>query len=156
MPNMIIDENMLDEIGSIREELAYTHELRLVVDGSSGYMYGIGGAGYAAARAYNFLAKLTSEEIAPDSTDSANSTDWVLANDRLPLPDQAGAFGVVEVIKQCAGKDWQSVAYARPIAIGGNRDRIIWVDPDTNNPVENSSWFVTHWRPFPVFPKPIT
>ena len=79
---------------------------------------------------------------------------WIDVDERLPEPDESGAFGWVEVIRQCKGRDWQAMALARPIFIGGNKNRVLWVEPeDTAKPIENSSWFVTHWRAVPKFPK---
>ncbi len=82
--------------------------------------------------------------------------NWVDVEHRLPLPEESGAFGVVQVMRQCAGRTdkWQGIAYGLPIFLGGDMRRVLWVDPETRNPIENASWFVTHWRSLPKFPEP--
>jgi hypothetical protein len=85
---------------------------------------------------------------------------WVLASERLPTDKEAGGFGTVEVIVQCnpqsGGEPWQVMKFAKCVFIGGNKDRPLWIASDKpNDPIENQSWFVTHWRPFPKFPEPI-
>ena len=83
---------------------------------------------------------------------------WVLASERLPNPEESAAFGGVEVIMQCRGShDMQVLKFARPVFIGGNPNKVLWVDAyDKSGPaLENSAWEVTHWRPFPKFPKPL-
>ena len=89
-------------------------------------------------------------------------TKWVAADERLPTEKEAAAFGAVEVIVQCnrLGPDdepWQAMRIARPIFIGRNLARVLWVTAEdkSQTPIENGAWFVSHWRPFPKFPKPV-
>jgi hypothetical protein len=88
------------------------------------------------------------------------SSDWVLAEVRLPTEQEAGGFGAVEVIVQCnpshkPEEPWQGLRIAKPVFIGRNRERILWVDVKSSEPIENAAWFVSHWRPFPKFPKAV-
>ena len=86
---------------------------------------------------------------------------WFVASKRLPTQEESAAFGTVEVITQCnpstGGGPWQSMRLARVVFIGGNETRPLWISAEnkTGEPIENAAWFVTHWRPFPKFPKTI-
>jgi hypothetical protein len=65
----------------------------------------------------------------------------------------------MQVVIQCLGglngKPWQKLGGGELRFIGGDTGRPFWVDPDKpGHPIENSSWFVSHWRPFPAFPDP--
>lgn len=83
---------------------------------------------------------------------------WVAVSTRLPNPEEQSAFGGCECILQCRGShNAQSLRFAKPVFIGGNPDKVIWFDAmgKSGECIENSAWEVTHWRPFPKFPKPL-
>lgn len=89
---------------------------------------------------------------------------WVLASKRLPDDKEMGAFSRCEVIVQCnraagpgASEPWQIMKMGWLTFIGGDRSRPLWLEGEDKKgtPIENSSWFVTHWRPFPKFPSPV-
>jgi len=85
---------------------------------------------------------------------------WISAG-TLPTKEESGGFGVVEVIMQCnpasGSGPWQVMRLARPVFIGGDANRVLWLNAENKSgePIENASWWVTHWRPFPAFPKPV-
>lgn len=86
-----------------------------------------------------------------------DKSKWILASKRLPTRDEMAAFRGCECILQCTGShDGQIFRFAYPQFLG-NTGRFIWTDAEAKGglPIENSSWIVTHWRPFPDFPKPI-
>ncbi len=88
---------------------------------------------------------------------------WINALERLPAKEEVGGFGVVEVITQCdrdparGDEPWQTMRLARPTFIGRRAGRVLWVTAEdkSSTPIEDSAWFVSHWRPFPKFPKPL-
>lgn len=86
-----------------------------------------------------------------------NRNSWVLVSERLPTKEESAFFEGVECILQCRGShSTQSLRLAKPIFIGGNPSKVLWVEASKGGgPIENSAWEVTHWRPFPVFPQPL-
>lgn len=88
-------------------------------------------------------------------------TAWVLASERLPNQDEMGAFNRCEVIVQCdrgpGEEPWQVMKMGWLTFLGGDVNRPLWLQGDdkTGTPIENGSWYVTHWRPFPRFPVPV-
>lgn len=88
---------------------------------------------------------------------------WVRADERLPTAADFGAFNRCEVILQCnpSGRgrteSWQVMRMGWLTFIGGNPKRPLWLQGEdkSGTPIENGSWFVTHWRPFPKFPAPV-
>jgi hypothetical protein len=85
---------------------------------------------------------------------------WIAVTDRLPTDKEAGGFGAVEVIVQCnptsGDGPWQVMKMGICWKLGGDPNRPFWVSSDKpHEPIENASWWVTHWRPFPKFPEPI-
>lgn len=88
---------------------------------------------------------------------SKKGAGWIATTDRLPTEKETGGFGAVEVIVQCnpqsGGEPWQVMKIGMCWFLGGDKNRPLWVEAaKPNDPIENSSWWVTHWRPFPKFP----
>lgn len=88
-------------------------------------------------------------------------TKWIAVTDRLPEPSERGAFDRCEVIVQCnpaqGGEPWQSMKMGWLTFLGGDPKRPLWLEgtDKTGHPIENGAWFVTHWRQFPKFPRPV-
>lgn len=88
------------------------------------------------------------------------SAGWILVTDRLPSMDEFGPYPLVEVVVQCdvdvGHTPIQSQQFAELRFLGGNPARPIWVNPaKPHEPIENSAWFVTHWRPRQPLPAPV-
>ena len=103
------------------------------------------------------------EDLPPEpETPAVDLKGWVLASERLPTKEEFGPYPTVDVILQCnqenGRKPWQrrvGHAVIRWIADG----RHYWQeekDEGTRNTVlENSSWFVSHWRKIEDYPEPV-
>lgn len=88
-----------------------------------------------------------------------NNLPWILASSRLPSTEVYGPYPTVDVIMQCNSARYPdgTVPFQRRVVdaelrfIGGNKSRPYWVD-SKQVPLENDSWFVTHWAPRPDCP----
>jgi hypothetical protein len=85
---------------------------------------------------------------------------WILASERLPTKEDLGDFSIAQVVLQCNGKFGdlkaiQRLEYSSLVFIGGNKDRPMWMDPERNRFLENSAWFVSHWRPIDPLPQAV-
>lgn len=85
---------------------------------------------------------------------------WTLVTDRLPSKEEFGPYPTVEVVTQCnhepSSEPWQGQQFAELRFLGGDPTRPIWCSVEKLHlPIENSSWFVTHWRPRQTLPPPV-
>src|SRR5690606_1495398 len=90
-------------------------------------------------------AKIVEHEI--EVPDLVDSNGWVLASDRLPVASKENPYPQVEVIMQCRGQGWQRRNNAHLRYFGGDANRPYWANSDdsSSRPIENETWFVTHW-----------
>lgn len=93
--------------------------------------------------------------------DPVEVNPWVLASDRLPVASKENPHPHVEVIMQCrgaAGQGWQRRNNAHIRYFGGDASRPYWANSDdsSSQPIENDTWFVTHWRDYTPLPDPVT
>lgn len=92
--------------------------------------------------------------------DPVEVNPWVLASDRLPAASKENPHPHVEVIMQYrgGGRGLQRRNNAHIRYFGGDANRPYWANSDdsSSQPIENDTWFVTHWRDYTPLPDPVT
>lgn len=90
--------------------------------------------------------------------DPVEVNSWVLASDRLPVASKENPHPHVEVVMQSRVLGLRRRNNAHLRYFGGDANRPYWANSDdsSSQPIENDTWFVTHWRDYTPFPDPVT
>lgn len=80
---------------------------------------------------------------------------WKAIVDGYPSTEDFGPYPTVLVALECKDqKQWgHRIQFAELRFFGGDKARPYWAGiSKSDGPIENSSWYVTHWAPFPAGP----